>query len=325
MVIHQVYFQNNSIVKQNQQQNVAVSPVATSSVGDTVEISSKKKENKTLKYTLIGVGTLLGIIALINHKNIVKIFKKASDVEPNIKLPSKDASKKIDSTSHHLTPNNHSAHTPSGSKTETSLPKAEGVVISLEDVLKASNIDSKIIEGSKDKNYQLWHFTSPVFFKKFIEMHGDLSEFYKKSDIHCVNIIDLRNKINDINRPNREKYLGLVHLVKEKTGVDLLGEFRHYRFISQGELDAIKTKQPVINKTSKTYSYVTLCPDYGLSCNTFDYRVTYKNTPNVLENLDHYHDTQYKNGITKPYSCEDVEKVEKIVDGKWQEVEFLSN
>lgn len=350
MPIQQVSFQNTSIAKQNQPNSVGSHPIATSSVGDTVEISTKKKtkENKALKYTLIGVGALLGIIAIIKHKSIVKIFEKASDVEPDIKPPSQEIPKSTSMTSHHSASSSSGSYTevpstkidttsvPSApkNKTEASTPIVEAknkvdivqnipsTLVPLKDVLKASGIENKVIEGSKDKNYQLWHFTSPAFFNKFIEMHPDISDFCKKANVQCHDIISLREKINDVSRPNRENYTKLAQLVKDKSGVDLLGEFKHYRFISQGELDAIKTGQPVKNINSQTYSYVTLCPDYGLSCNTFDYRITYKNTPNVLDNLDYYHDTQYKNGIKKPYSHADVEKVEKLVDGKWQTVDF---
>ena len=348
MPIQQVSFQNTPITKQNQQHNVAVSPVATSSTVDTVEISGKKKENKALKYTLIGAGALLGIVAIIKHKDIAKLFKKAPEVKPDVKPAPKETPKPTGTTSHPSTSSGGSSYTqvpsaktePSSvpsthkNKPETSTPTVEvknkvdivqntpSPLVPLEDVLKASGIDGKIINGSKDKNYQLWHFTSPAFFKQFIEMHPDISDFCKKANVQCHDIISLREKINDVSRPNRENYTKLAQLVKEKSGVDLLGEFKHYRFISQGELDAIKTGNPVKNINSQTYSYVTLCPNYGLSCNTFDYRVTYKNTPNVLDNLDYYHDTQYKNGIKKPYSHADVEKVEKLVDGKWQEVDF---
>lgn len=351
MPIQKISFQNNSITKQTQQQqNVSASPVATNSTGDTVEISTKKKENKVLKYTLIGVGALLGIVAIVKHKSIAKIFEKAPEVKPDVKPAPKETPKPTGTTSHYSTSSGGSSYTqvPSAkaeptsvpsthkNKTETSAPTMEAKnkvdivqnipspLVPLKDLLKASGIDGKIINGSKDKNYQLWHFTSPAFFTKFIEMHPDISDFCKKANVHCHDVISLREKIGDVSRPNRENYTKLVQLVKEKSGVDLLGEFKHYRFISQGELDAIRTGQPVKNINSQTYSYVTLCPDYGLSCNTFDYRITYKNTPNILDNLDYYHDTQYKNGIKKPYSHADVEKVEKLVDGKWQEVDFLT-
>lgn len=55
MPILQVSFQNTSTTKQNQQQNVAVSPIVKSSTRDTVEISTKKKDNQALKYALIGL------------------------------------------------------------------------------------------------------------------------------------------------------------------------------------------------------------------------------------------------------------------------------
>lgn len=348
MPIQQVSFQNTPIAKQNQQSNVAFTSVATNSKNDTVEISSKKKENKVLKYSLIGVGGLAGIIAIVKHKDIAKIFNKASDVGSEIKPPLKETQKPTGTISSHSSSSSGSSYTevPSIKTDTTSVPSAPknrpevstpildaknkvdivqntpSPLVPLKDVFKASGIENKVIEGSKDKNYQLWHFTSPAFFNKFIDMHPDISDFCKKSNVQCHDIISLREKINDVSRPNRENYLKLVQLVKEKSGVDLLGEFKHYRFISQGELDSIKTGQPVKNINSQTYSYVTLCPDYGLSCNTFDYRITYKNTPNVLDNLDYYHDTQYKNGIKKPYSHADVEKVEKLVDGKWQTVDF---
>lgn len=103
MAIQQVSFQDNLIVKQNQQHNVAVSPVVTSSTGDTVEISTKKKENKALKYTLIGVGVLLGIVAIVKHKSIAKLFEKAPEDKPDVKRAQKETPKITGTTSSHST------------------------------------------------------------------------------------------------------------------------------------------------------------------------------------------------------------------------------
>lgn len=94
MPIQQVSFQNTPIAKQNLQQNIAVSPITTNSVGDTVEISAKKKENKTLKYALIGVGALATVILVVNHKKIRGIFDK------NINIPINKPEKTISYKEH---------------------------------------------------------------------------------------------------------------------------------------------------------------------------------------------------------------------------------
>lgn len=303
MAVQPISLKNTPLAKQTQNYTFGATSVSQNSAGDSVEFSNKKKENKTLKYSLGGIGALLGIIAIIKHKSISKLFKKASEIKPD--TPKETASKI------------------KGASPVTDVPVAKNTLLPLEDVLKSAEVESRFVTNSEGKGYQLWHFTSPAFFKKFLKLHTDLSEFCKQSNIQCHDIIDLQNKAKNTSNPNQEKYVALTNLVKEKIGVDLLEEVKHYRFISQGELDAIRTKQPVKNINNQSYSYVTLCPDYGLSCDTFDYRVTFKNTPTVLDNLDYYHDTQYKNGIKKPYSYQDVEKVEKLLEGKWQEVEFL--
>lgn len=82
MPIQQVSSQNTSIKKQKKQCNAVVSPVSTNSTGDIIEISGKKKENKALKYTLIGVGALLGIVAIAKRKSILKLFRKPFDFVP---------------------------------------------------------------------------------------------------------------------------------------------------------------------------------------------------------------------------------------------------
>lgn len=346
MPIQQVSFQNNSITKQNpQQQNVAISPTVTKSTGDTVEISTKKKENKVLKYTLIGVGALLCIVAIVKHKSIAKIFERTPEIKPEVNPTPIETPKPTGTTSHHSTSSGGSSYTqvpsaktePSSvpstnkNKTETSTPTVEvknkvdivqnapSPLVQIEKVFKESEVDDSFLQKSKDKNYQLWHFTSPKFFQKFIEMHPDLADFCKKANLHCNNIISLKEKINDVSRPTRENYKKLAQQIKEKSGVDLLGEFKHYRFISQRELDAIKTNNIIKDKSGK---YVTLCPDYGLSCDTFDYRITFKNTERIKKADNYIHDKQYKTVIDNGYSPSDIERVEKLVDGKWQEVDF---
>lgn len=346
MITKKVSIQDVSNLKQNQQNNVAFTSIATNSKSDTVELSTKKKENKALKYVLIAIGAAVGIIAIAKHKDIAKIFKKTPEVKPDIKPAPKETPKPTGKTSFNSVSSSSSSYpeVPSKkaetifvpsvpkNKTETSVPIAEvrnrvdivqsapSPLVILEDVLKAAGVENKFIAKSKDKGYQLWHFTSPAFFKKFIEMHKDLSEFCRVSKIYFYNVVEFQADVKNINNLNREKYLKLAGLVKEKAGVDLLGEFKHYRFISQRELDAIKTNTIIEDKSGK---YVTLCPDYGLSCNNFDYRITFKNTERIKKADNSIHDEQYKTVIDNGYSPSDIERVEKLVNGKWQEVEFL--
>lgn len=229
------------------------------------------KENKLLKYVLIGAGTLGAVITAINYKKIGSLFNHKSPLVP------------------------------------------------VEDILKKAKAESTFIEKSQGKGYQLWHFTSGDFLDEFTKAHDDLSKFVEKHKAKKCILSDVKF----IQEHSNDKYvIDFVNLVKEKTGVNLFDKIKHYRFIGQSELDAIRSKTPVVNKGYHGYSYVTQCPDFGLSCPTFDYRITYKNTDNVVKNLDHYHDTQFKSGIKKPYTREDVEKVEKLVDGKWEAVEF---
>lgn len=84
MSVQKVSFQNTQITKQNQQNNVGTNPVATNFTGDSVETSNKKKEHKGLKYTLIGIGAILGAIAIIKRKNIAEVFKKAPEIKSDI-------------------------------------------------------------------------------------------------------------------------------------------------------------------------------------------------------------------------------------------------
>lgn len=93
MSVQKVSFQNTLIKKQNQQSNVSVTPVATSFTADTVQISTKKKEHKGLKYTLIGLGALLAAAGIIKRKNIAELFKKPPEIKPEIKPTPKETPK----------------------------------------------------------------------------------------------------------------------------------------------------------------------------------------------------------------------------------------
>lgn len=267
----------NSTVIPYSQQNADLCRVAPSFAGAAKE-PQVSKENKVLKLILIGAGALSTIILALNYKKIGALFVKTIKTPPN---PTKSP------------------------------------LLPVGDVLKSAGVESEFIEKSKDKGYQLWHFTSRAFLKEFIKSHEDIFKLVNANKERTF----IFNNLESIKRFSKdENAIKFISAVKEKTGVDLLGEIKHYRFIGKSELKAIKSKQPVENH--HYYSYVTLCPDYGLSCHTFDYRITFKNTKNVMENLHYYHDTQYKNGITEPYSYLDVEKVEKIANRKWQEVKF---
>lgn len=349
MPIQKVYLKNNLTVKQNQQSNVAITSVAPNSTGDTVEISNKKKENKALKYVLIGAGTLAGIIAFIKHKSITKIFKKASEVVPNIKPTMKEAPKSTEPASNFPVSKNINSQsrpniqTPSA-KIETSSVssihknKAKNSISAVEvknkvDIVQ-QNAPSPLVPLERitdikgepfiencTEGYQLWHFVSPEFLKKFISSHQDLSELFEKTGLGKYGLYNLKF-IKEDAQIGKAEVISFVKAVKEKTGVDLCGEFKHYRFIGQSELDVIKT-----GKDIEQGKYLTLSPNgggrYNIVPNKTDYRITFKNTDNLVNHLAPYHDTAYKTWTKTPYLYKDVEKVEKLVDGKWQEVEFL--
>lgn len=352
MQLKQVSFRNNSIAKQNQQYNVMVSPVATGPTGDTVEISSKKKENKVLKYTLIGVGALLGIVAIVKHKNIAKIFEKAPEIKPDLKPPPKETSKPIGTASHHSVYNN-SSHSQSSSSIQPSSKKAEtssapstsnlqteassSTIKVKNEVNTVQNTPSPLVPVEQIKKswgqsyiseidckdgYQLWHFTSSEFFEKFVNAHKDLSEHFKKIALPGIYAPCDLDFIKTVVKKGNKAGLEFVKTIKEKTGVDLLGKITHYRFIGQSELDVIKAQKPVEPRYYGE-TFFTVNPRQGHSITTFDYRVTLKNTDNIVDNIAPYEPQQYSTSISVPYTYKDVEKVEKLVDGKWQEVEFL--
>lgn len=347
MAINQISFQNKPVLKQNQQSRVDSYPVLTSFKGDTVEISTKKKENKLLEYTLIGVGALLGIIAIAKHKSIAKIFRKASDVEPDVKTPSKGTTKSIGTTSYHSKSNGGSlyngvpnAKTEPSSVLSNSSPKPEAPKPTVEvknkvdiiqnspsplvpvNQIKKSWGQSYISEIDGKDGYQLWHFTSSEFFEKFVNAHKDLSELFKKIALPGIYAPYDLDFIKTVTKKGNKAGLEFVKTVKEKTGVNLLGKITHYRFIGQSELDVIKVQKPVEPRYYGE-TFFTVNPRKGHSITTFDYRVTLKNTDNIVDNIGPYEPQQYSTSISVPYTYKDVEKVEKLVGGKWQEVEFL--
>lgn len=103
MPIQQVSILNTLIAKRNQQHNVGVSNVATSPAEDTVEISNKKKENKSLKYLLIGAGALLSIIAIVKRKSIKELFKKPSEFIPENSNITKEVAKETKTRNENVT------------------------------------------------------------------------------------------------------------------------------------------------------------------------------------------------------------------------------
>lgn len=281
MQVQQVSFKSN-LATQNNQQKIGLSQVASHAVVSSTQEPHKTNENKVLKYSLIGAGALVAIVAMINHKKIGTLFN-ISEV--------KNAPKEI----------------------------LKSPLVSLSEIKKPNG--ERFIEDCSE-GYKLWHFASKDFMQKFVELHEDLSTIAKSLNICCDNFNDIRYRVNMPNNPKKEKLLQFIKLTKEKTGVDLLNdEIKHYRFIGQSELNVIKARKPITNDC-----YITLCPDGGHTYNIIpaktDYRLTYKNTPNIIDNLYPYHDTAYKTWTQKPYDYKDVEKVEKLVDGKWQEVKF---
>lgn len=186
MPIQQVSFQNNVIAKQNQQHNVGVSSVATSSAGDTVEISSKKKENKALKYTLVGVGALLGIVAIAKHKSIAKLFEKSSEFIPENTNITKDASKETKASSQasnshsstfiHTTSNNNSVSNKSiNNKLKTTATEPTKVAEAKIPTIGQATEEVKVSTPIKIVNSYLLE----AVFKDLHEFKGDNIEFAK--------------------------------------------------------------------------------------------------------------------------------------------------
>lgn len=354
MPIQQVSFKNNVITQYNLQK-VGSNQVVQSFEG-TPQEPQKNKDDKTLKYILIGAGALAAIIAAINHKKIGELFKGKTEIKPDVKPTPKETSKGTSTTSQTSTStnSNHSNTTSqaTSSKSEAKIEKPQPQVDStptsktnqIKDDIFTENLINNASEvkippsplvpledikqsriplfDGESKGYQLWHFTSNEFFKKFVDAHEDLSELMKKIKLSPYDSCHLKSLQKNAIKGDKAT-LNFIKTVKEKTNVNLLDEITHYRFIGQSEMDLISAKKP-INPIYNSVSFITLDPygAPGILRHNFKYRVTFKNTENILKHMESYHDNQYMTSIDVPYTYLDVEKVEKAVNEKLQEVKI---
>lgn len=207
-----------------------------------------------------------------------------------------------------------------------SITKVQNGNIAKKDFVPANKLLGQFGKPYVDtENYELWHFTSDEFLQKFVKAHDDVYDSYKKTGLDEYGLWDLKS-IRDYTKQGREEFVNFVSRVKDKIGVDLTQEVKHYRFIGKSELDAIRSKGYIESLDYGRHIYVSLCPEpkYNVPPR-WDYRITFKNTDNIANNMGPYHKDSYKSAIEGAYYFSDIEKVEKRVNGQWQKVSWDDN
>lgn len=261
-------------------QKVSQTPTATQPQPPD-SLQLTSKKKEIIKYSTIGAGVLAAIITAINYKKIGNAV-----------------SKKIKNCNN-IPAENHLAK---------------------KDLLPANKLLNTFGKPFVDsENYKLWHFTSDEFLEKFIKAHDDIYSEYKKTKLDEHGLWSLK-VIRDYSNKGKDEFINFVSKVEDKIGVDLSQEVKHYRFIGKSEFDILRAKMPIENNKHGQI-YVSLCPEpkYDVP-GRWDYRVTFKNTNNITENMGGYHNYSYKSTIHGSYSASDIEDVEKLVNGQWQKV-----
>jgi len=310
MPIQKVSFQNNLIAKQTQQQqNVTVSPVAAKSIEDTVEIATKKKENKALKYTLIGIGALLSVAMIIKRKNIAAFFKKSSgSIEKPTIMPKEPLPIKPPITETPIT------ETPPEIITEPSLIKPKYVIDELRGIVTKTVEDeqaqkevyaSKIYEliGVKTSETKFiggdMNYIKPTGIEsKFIDGLKDLSdeELSSHPDI-CKAFgpdIFLANK-NILKSCKLDKNNNLIRVDLSNTlGLDSDGSQHHFGVVVDELSDFLNPEKHPQN--SKIYSALTrenLISSLEKICSVTSKDISYKHSLTLNESSNILNRTKY--------------------------------
>lgn len=113
MQVQNICLQNNFESRFGVKKSSSNPVISASFTSSEAKPPSKKKKDETLKYFLLGLGAILTIIAIVNHKKIGEFFKKSpksnTDVKPEVKSTAKSTSSSSSSSARSNSRSNYSS------------------------------------------------------------------------------------------------------------------------------------------------------------------------------------------------------------------------